>query len=180
MLRPARSVGKEQSAHETWNLIRGALSSCVTAALLAGCGVLPLSPSKGQDDMQPPSGAPARSAAVPSSVAYSVIYSFKGGADGANPRASLRDVKGTLYGTTYEGGGTECQNSAGCGTVFSITPSGTETVLHAFGGTPDGANPAASLADVNGTLYGTTNGGGAVKIRYNLWNGICNDHRSPG
>ncbi|MGA8326822.1 MAG: choice-of-anchor tandem repeat GloVer-containing protein, partial [Candidatus Cybelea sp.] len=47
------------------------------------------------------------------------------------------------------------------GTVFSVTTSGTETVLHSFGGSGDGAHPDASLLNVNGTLYGTTGGGGA-------------------
>jgi hypothetical protein len=37
---------------------RCALSSCVAVAILAGCGILPLSLSKGQDDMQPAIGAP--------------------------------------------------------------------------------------------------------------------------
>lgn len=35
-----------------------ALSALLAAAMLGGCGVLPLSPSKGQDDVQPPVGAP--------------------------------------------------------------------------------------------------------------------------
>jgi len=44
-----------------------------------------------------------------------------GGTDGALPNANLIDVKGTLYGTTYEGGGgSDCINSGGCGTVFAI------------------------------------------------------------
>ncbi len=34
-----------------------------------------------------------------------VLYSFAGGADGANPLAGLvRDAAGNLYGTTYDGG----------------------------------------------------------------------------
>ncbi|MGB6517410.1 MAG: hypothetical protein WBE79_02760 [Candidatus Cybelea sp.] len=37
-----------------WNPTRNALSVCVAAALLAGCGVL----RQAQDDMQPPIGAP--------------------------------------------------------------------------------------------------------------------------
>jgi uncharacterized repeat protein (TIGR03803 family) len=90
-----------------------------------------------------------------------VLHSFAGGSDGANPRAGLIDVNGTLYGTT-SGGGANCGSSGGCGTVFSITPSGTETVLHSFGGSPvDGANPYAGLINVKGTLYGTTVFGGA-------------------
>ena len=54
-----------------------------------------------------------------------VLYSFDGfaGADGASP-TSLIDVKGKLYGTTYQGGTGKCGSgaSSGCGTVFSITP----------------------------------------------------------
>ncbi len=88
------------------------------------------------------------------------LYSFAGGSDGSGPGASLIDVKGTFYGTTSGGGGDGC-GSTGCGTVFSITPGGTEKVLHSFGGSrSDGANPEASLINVAGTLYGTTYQGG--------------------
>ncbi len=85
-----------------------------------------------------------------------VIYRFRGGSDdGAQPDAGLLDVNGTLYGTTSYGG------TNGYGTVFSITRSGKETVLHKFAGSPsDGANPNTALVDVNGTLYGTTSYGG--------------------
>jgi uncharacterized repeat protein (TIGR03803 family) len=87
-----------------------------------------------------------------------VLYSFKGSShrDGAHPWAALIDVKGTLYGTTINGG------VGARGTVFSITPSGTETVLHIFkGGPKDGAYPIAGLLNVNSKLYGTTFGGGS-------------------
>jgi uncharacterized repeat protein (TIGR03803 family) len=83
-----------------------------------------------------------------------VVHSFKGGKDGIQPEARLIVRNGTLYGTTVRGGG--CQYRSGCGTVFSITPSGHETVLHGFAGPPDGLYPKARLLDVNGTLYGTT------------------------
>jgi hypothetical protein len=49
-----------------------------------------------------------------------VIYSFPGGTDGARPVGKLINVGGTLYGTTYAGGGTGC-GGAGCGTVFKVT-----------------------------------------------------------
>lgn len=48
----------------------------------------------------------------------------------------------------------------GCGTVFSVTRSGKEKVLHNFGTGSDGGFPSASLLEVNGTLYGTTQDGG--------------------
>jgi len=90
-----------------------------------------------------------------------VLYSFKGGSgDGAYPFAGLINIKGTFYGTTSEGGA-NCGSSGGCGTVFAITPAGTETVLHSFGGSGDGNGPLAGLIKVKGTLYGTTQEGGA-------------------
>jgi uncharacterized repeat protein (TIGR03803 family) len=89
-----------------------------------------------------------------------ILHSFAGGSsDGAYPGGSLIEVKGMLYGTTA-GGGPYARTSRGGGTVFSITPDGTEKVLHSFGNGSDGRNPAANLIDVNGTLYGTTEAGG--------------------
>jgi uncharacterized repeat protein (TIGR03803 family) len=63
---------------------------------------------------------------------------------------------GDFYGTTASGG------TSGHGTVFTLTPSGTETVLHAFaGGSSDGANPSANLIQSgDGNLYGSTGAGG--------------------
>ncbi|MGA2003809.1 MAG: choice-of-anchor tandem repeat GloVer-containing protein [Terriglobales bacterium] len=93
-----------------------------------------------------------------------VLYRFAGGVDGALPVAALvMDEQGNLYGTTQNGGGTGClfNSGVGCGTVFKLTPGGTETVLYAFTGGADGANPWAGLAiDAQGNLYGTTNQGG--------------------
>jgi uncharacterized repeat protein (TIGR03803 family) len=94
---------------------------------------------------------------ITTSGSESVLYRFKGGNDGAGPEASLLDVDGVLYGTTHFGGKT---GKRGYGTVFKLTTSGGETVLHAFNGPPDGAKPSAPLIEVNGKLYGTTTGGG--------------------
>ncbi len=46
------------------------------------------------------------------------------------------------------------------GTVFSLSTSGVEHVLHSFAGYPDGAISYASLTAVNGVLYGATAYGG--------------------
>jgi uncharacterized repeat protein (TIGR03803 family) len=88
-----------------------------------------------------------------------VLHSFLGyyDRDGANPVASLIYVGGKFYGTTYSGGANQYY-----GTVFRISPRGKEKVLHSFAPYPDGAGPAASLIDVNCTLYGTTVGGGSL------------------
>ena len=44
--------------------------------------------------------------------------------------------------------------------MFSVTTSGSENVVYAFGGGSDGAGPFAGLINIGGTLYGTTIGGG--------------------
>jgi uncharacterized repeat protein (TIGR03803 family) len=90
-----------------------------------------------------------------------VLYRFQGGSDGAFPFAGLIGVNRTLYGTTANGGGTCVNDASGCGTLFSLSTSGTETVLHRFQGQPDGEFPESTLIDLSGTLYGTTLAGGA-------------------
>jgi uncharacterized repeat protein (TIGR03803 family) len=89
-----------------------------------------------------------------------VLYSFAGGSDSAEPFASLFNAGGLLYGTaSFGGGSTNCEN--GCGTVFTITPSGQETVLYSFKGGRDGAHPDANLLKFDGRFYGTTGVGGS-------------------
>jgi uncharacterized repeat protein (TIGR03803 family) len=98
-----------------------------------------------------------------------ILHSFTyGTAGGAYPYAALAiDSKGNLYGTTVVGGKLTCGPPDGCGTIFKVTPSGVQTVLHSFQGT-DGAYPYAGvILDSAGNLYGTTaeggaNGGGTV------------------
>ncbi|MGA8576736.1 MAG: choice-of-anchor tandem repeat GloVer-containing protein [Candidatus Cybelea sp.] len=93
------------------------------------------------------------------SGAEKVLYSFGGSsADAFGPYADLIDVNGKLYGTTYDGG------AYYQGTVFSVTTTGTEKVLHSFGYGYDGSQPQAGLINVKGVLYGTTPIGGANGI----------------
>ena len=104
-----------------------------------------------------------------------VVYSFAVGcqrrkkcSDGLNPTALVR-VNGKLYGSTGGGGLGPCINSYGpngCGTVFSLTTSGVETVLYSFGSRchhlsrcGDAIYPQG-LTDVYGSLYGTSWYGG--------------------
>jgi uncharacterized repeat protein (TIGR03803 family) len=91
---------------------------------------------------------------------YRVLYSFGAAPDGNYPRGRLVAVDGTLYGATGAGGRYCPGHIFRCGTVFSITTDGTEKVLHSFGKGTDGSYPASLIA-VNGTLYGTTSGGGS-------------------
>lgn len=70
---------------------------------------------------------------ITSSGKKTTLSSFSG-FGGALPLADLTDVNGTLYGTTNLGGNSGDCSSSRCGTVFSMTASGKETVLHNFGG----------------------------------------------
>ena len=92
-----------------------------------------------------------------------VLHSFGAVGDGEGPIDGLIAAKGTLYGTTVYGGAYSCGSGDSCGTVFSITPGGTENVLHSFGSGTDGFIPEAGLINVKGTLYGTTYEGGTLK-----------------
>jgi uncharacterized repeat protein (TIGR03803 family) len=89
----------------------------------------------------------------------SVLYSFTGGADGGKPSAGLvMDGAGNLYGTTSAGGA-----HGNNGTVFKVTPAGTESVLYSFLDISDGSNPSSTLImDSAGNLYGTTPYGGST------------------
>ena len=88
---------------------------------------------------------------------FTVLHTFTGGQDGKSPYAGVTlDQAGSLYGTTTAGG-------AGYGTVYKLThkgPAWTFNPLFSFDGS-DGANPEARVIfGPNGTLYGTTEGGG--------------------
>ncbi|HEY1977529.1 MAG TPA: choice-of-anchor tandem repeat GloVer-containing protein [Candidatus Baltobacteraceae bacterium] len=100
--------------------------------------------------------------AVSPTGAEKVLYAFRGGNDGASPRAGLIAVDGSLYGVTFSGAGTACTGGRGCGTVFSITTTGTEKIRQRFGNGSEGGNPYENLTNVDGVLYGTTTVGGSV------------------
>jgi uncharacterized repeat protein (TIGR03803 family) len=97
---------------------------------------------------------------VGQSGTHTVLYSFKGGSDGANPYVGvIRDAAGNLYGTTANGG------ASGLGTVFKLTKTGKETVLYSFAGGSDGCYPYGGLLrDAAGNLYGTTEVCGASGV----------------
>ena len=88
------------------------------------------------------------------STTEQVLYNFAKHS-GRHPSGRLIGVNGTLYGTTERGGKYDG------GTVFSLSTSGVEQVLHSFGSGSDGKLPYAGVVDVGGTLYGTTKEGGA-------------------
>ena len=104
-----------------------------------------------------------------------VLYSFATAPDGQTPVAGLSSSSdGHLYGVTYYGG------TDNFGTIFRIAPDGTGyATLHSFaGGAADGQYPGTKLRNVaDGTLYGSTGGGGADGLgtifRYDPISGVA-------
>lgn len=92
--------------------------------------------------------------------AFTVLHEFTGAQDGATPYSGLTlDRAGNVYGTTGFGGNQNCLE--GCGTVFRISRAGVLTSLYRFHG-QDGETPLANVTIASdGTLYGTTEFGGA-------------------
>jgi uncharacterized repeat protein (TIGR03803 family) len=90
-------------------------------------------------------------------------YGGTGGApnhDGFGPTPLVEGSDGNLYGSTRSGG------SAGYGTIFKISTSGTFTLLYTFPNTgttqnpvaPNGAYPSRLIFGKDGNLYGTSQG----------------------
>ena len=94
-----------------------------------------------------------------------VLHRFGIRPDGALPISNLIAVHGVLYGTTTKRstnqGGAVCGVGAGCGIVFSMTPSGSENTIYRFLPPPDASTPEAGLVYLEGLFYGTTPYGGA-------------------
>jgi uncharacterized repeat protein (TIGR03803 family) len=94
---------------------------------------------------------------------YSQLYAFGTNLpyDGHYPAAGLvQGSDGNFYGTTELGG------THNTGTVFRISPSGSETNLYSFAGSPgDGALPLAGLVQgSDSNFYGTTYFGGTKNL----------------
>lgn len=105
---------------------------------------------------------------------YRVLHNFTGGLDGANPWAGLTmDAGGNLYGIAAGGGSGSCvfNGTAGCGEAFKLTSKGgnwTFAPLYSFQGGNDGEFPVAAMTiGSNGSLYGTTAGGGGGSCAFN-------------
>jgi uncharacterized repeat protein (TIGR03803 family) len=120
-----------------------------------------------------------------------VLYAFKGIPDGERPYPRLcMDAEGNLYGTTVGGG-----EPYDAGTVFKLSSSGKEQVLHRFrdDGRDGGRPQTAVVRDAQGNLYGTTEeggldasgvvyeitAGGKEKILHSFCSGDCSDGGYP-
>src|SRR5882672_3325265 len=87
-----------------------------------------------------------------------VLYNFRGKADGAYPGTNLlRDGVGNLYGTANQGG------VHGVGVMFKLSLKGVLSVLHTFCSLPgcaDGEYPLYIVRTAQGNFYGSTEYGG--------------------
>ncbi len=95
---------------------------------------------------------------ISSAGTFSTLYNFgRSGDPGDISSGVTLDQSDNLYGMSYEGG------TFGAGTVWELTSSGTETVLHNFTGGNDGGYPDEGRVhrDEAGNLYGVTEYGGA-------------------
>ena len=92
---------------------------------------------------------------VGTSWTETVLYGFGGiQTDGGGPLSGLiKDAAGNLFGTTVNGG------TAGCGTVFELSPSGggwTERVIYNVESWTAGALYAGLTMDAAGNIFGAT------------------------
>lgn len=95
---------------------------------------------------------------------FTVLHAFSGAPDGAYPADGVFiDASGNVYGTTVTGGDPTCSNypqPPGCGAIFKIDGSGTESILYSFGHGHGDSPYATVVRDAAGNLYGTTLAGG--------------------
>jgi uncharacterized repeat protein (TIGR03803 family) len=137
-----------------------------TLMIIVGCGSLLVGCGNPGPNMSTGSVAVAQRSAMDgaqrSQPMYKLLYAFPNHTVGYLPYGSLIGLRGSLYGTTSDGG-SEC-GKLGCGTVFSLSlkPSVKETVLHSFANSPDGWTPYSGVTALGDTIYGTTVRGGTT------------------
>ncbi len=99
----------------------------------------------------------AATAALPAQTFKTLVVFNQ--ANGEDVFSSLvQGTDGNLYGSTVYGG------KPNFGTIFKLTPTGTETLLYSFclqSGCPDGSYPEWLTLASDGNFYGETYGGGA-------------------
>ena len=149
---------REDMVRSTCNSMRkAAIQLCgLLILLVSGCG--------GGGTTAPPPPPPT--------VTAQMLYSFgSSSTDAMTPDGVvIQGSDGNFYGTTIRGGLPACDDGSatktseqiGCGTVYKITPTGEEAVLHLFAAAPaDGVYPEVLIEASDGNFYGTTLGGGA-------------------
>jgi uncharacterized repeat protein (TIGR03803 family) len=100
---------------------------------------------------------------VANSQTFQVLHAFTFGLDGAYPTSGLvMDQRGNLYGTATAAG------TDNRGTIFELARDGSGWILrplYSFSGNNDGYAPQSPLTiGPDGTLFGTTSGGGTARV----------------
>ncbi|MBV8491202.1 MAG: hypothetical protein JO199_11800, partial [Candidatus Eremiobacteraeota bacterium] len=107
----------------------------------------------------PPASSPQAFAPMRAASGYRVVYNFQRAPDATFPSGPLVSIGGTLYGTTAQGG------SHNGGTLYSISASGKESIVHSFSGyTASYGGPPSEptgLTTIGGSIYGMTAYGGS-------------------
>ncbi len=103
---------------------------------------------------------PSIAAAAASAGSLRTLYQFTGPEGGAATGGVIIGPSRVLYGETADGGTAPCTSKHGlakdgCGTVYSLNPSGVLTVLASFHGA-NGAYGTSGLTLVGSTLVGAT------------------------
>ena len=142
------------------------LLPCTLALLVGACGGDD-SPSGGGVAVNPsPSPSPTPTpTASPAEASVSYLHVFRPDLKDAGQNSSrlLLASNGDFYATTMTGGSYDCGDVGTCGTVYRISPSGQQAVVHSFGAdTKQGFTPLGALIQGrDGALYGVTAYGGA-------------------
>lgn len=85
-------------------------------------------------------------------ASFTVLHAFTGGQGDCTPAAEVvLDKAGNLYGTTAGG---FCNGASWVGTVYKLTPAGSEKVLYVFTEGSGGYLPNGLLIDKRGNLWG--------------------------
>jgi uncharacterized repeat protein (TIGR03803 family) len=96
---------------------------------------------------------------ITASGVETILYNFGSApGDALYPSTALAYANGVLYGVSGYGGTTQCKGVPGCGTIFSLSLSGAETVLHSFTAAY-GQLPSQAVLPVGNLLYGVAFGG---------------------
>jgi len=103
---------------------------------------------------------------------FTVLYRFKGGADGRTPLGLIQDSVGNLYGIASGDGDLKCDPPfGGCGTIFRVDTNGKFSVLYTFTQKDYPLHNAGFFVphlvrDTKGNLYGANQLDGAHNSGY--------------
>jgi uncharacterized repeat protein (TIGR03803 family) len=88
--------------------------------------------------------------------------------DGFSPLGVVQATDGNLYGTTLAGGNTKSSCSGGCGTIYRITPQGSNySILYNFN-TTTGQPSGTPMQHTSGKLYASTSTPSGHGVVYSL------------